>query len=227
MRRQGFTLIELLVVIAIIAILAAILFPVFARAREKARQASCLSNVKQLCLGWQMYASDYDERMMGVWIGTPGASWGTRAWWFFSIEPYVKNTQLFECPSYNDLLNPATCEQRRRTGIGMNWNWDPIEGNGGDLGWMAWKKLGILQFPAQFCVFGCSSCMGFGEYNNGLSDPSHLFPNWQVGGWPNAGNADRHNGGINVGYADGHAKWSKTINLTENQFCRVAGKPDP
>ena len=74
--RKGFTLIELLVVIAIIAILAAILFPVFAKAREKARQTSCLSNVKQIALGMLMYAQDYDERLcagyvygIGGWIG--------------------------------------------------------------------------------------------------------------------------------------------------------------
>ena len=63
MSRRGFTLIELLVVIAIIAILAAILFPVFAKAREKARQASCLSNVKQMCLALMQYAQDYDETL--------------------------------------------------------------------------------------------------------------------------------------------------------------------
>ncbi len=72
MRRKGFTLIELLVVIAIIAILAAILFPVFARAREKARQTSCLSNLKQLSLGVLMYAQDYDERLPMLYFNTGG-----------------------------------------------------------------------------------------------------------------------------------------------------------
>ena len=76
--RHGFTLIELLVVIAIIAILAAILFPVFARARAKAKQSSCLNNVKQLSLGYQMYMSDYDEKFPpqgGTFIGSPAADW--------------------------------------------------------------------------------------------------------------------------------------------------------
>ncbi len=85
-RKSGFTLIELLVVIAIIAILAAILFPVFAQAREKARQASCQSNVKNLAVAISMYAQDYDERMPQ---GTRGnIRWGGQ------IQPYVKNLQL-------------------------------------------------------------------------------------------------------------------------------------
>ena len=91
--RRGFTLIELLVVIAIIAILAAILFPVFARAREKARQASCSSNLKQIALGVLMYAQDYDETNLrnGNWDGVP--------YWQLTVYPYINNWQIFECPS--------------------------------------------------------------------------------------------------------------------------------
>ena len=91
--RRGFTLIELLVVIAIIAILAAILFPVFARAREKARQASCLSNLKQLGLGLMMYAQDYDERLPGTYTMVPPGPWPL-VFWPQIILPYVKNTQI-------------------------------------------------------------------------------------------------------------------------------------
>lgn len=95
--RRGFTLIELLVVIAIIAILAAILFPVFAKAREKARQASCQSNLKQLALGVLMYVQDYDEKFP-VWNRYEGADrWPLAP--PAAIYPYVKNTQLYECPS--------------------------------------------------------------------------------------------------------------------------------
>jgi len=97
---RGFTLIELLVVIAIIAILAAILFPVFAQARDKARAASCLSNTKQMGLGITMYAQDYDETY-------PQAYWyvndlnGANGYnqWSGLIQPYVKNTAVFVCPS--------------------------------------------------------------------------------------------------------------------------------
>jgi prepilin-type N-terminal cleavage/methylation domain-containing protein/prepilin-type processing-associated H-X9-DG protein len=94
--RKGFTLIELLVVIAIIAILAAILFPVFARARENARRASCQSNLKQIGLGILQYTQDYDELM--VTSMRRGAT-GTGFIWANMVQPYVKSKQLFQCPS--------------------------------------------------------------------------------------------------------------------------------
>jgi prepilin-type N-terminal cleavage/methylation domain-containing protein/prepilin-type processing-associated H-X9-DG protein len=94
-KKQGFTLIELLVVIAIIAILAAILFPVFARARENARRASCQSNLKQIGLGIFQYSQDYDETM------TPSnqTNSGSSTPWHNLLQPYVKSTQIFRCPS--------------------------------------------------------------------------------------------------------------------------------
>ena len=96
--RSGFTLIELLVVIAIIAILAAILFPVFARARENARKSTCQSNLKQLGLGLMQYAQDYDEGYPMTAFG-PYAG-GAYAYWYTDLlMPYVKNTQIFVCPS--------------------------------------------------------------------------------------------------------------------------------
>lgn len=94
---RAFTLIELLVVIAIIAILAAILFPVFAQAREKGRQASCLSNMKQITLGIIQYSQDYDETNVMA-CPTPPQSWWD-AGWVFSIQPYIKNVDVFRCPS--------------------------------------------------------------------------------------------------------------------------------
>jgi prepilin-type N-terminal cleavage/methylation domain-containing protein/prepilin-type processing-associated H-X9-DG protein len=95
-RFTGFTLIELLVVIAIIAILAAILFPVFAQAREKARQTSCLSNMKQIALGLMMYTQDYDERFPTTGVYDFG---GNDRYWAPRLTPYIKNIQVFRCPS--------------------------------------------------------------------------------------------------------------------------------
>lgn len=106
MQKRAFTLIELLVVIAIIAILAAILFPVFAQAREQARQTSCLSNVKQLGLGWMLHIQDYDETFAPhvtertALVGTPDTLVDRAAFSYKTkLDPYVKNTQIHKCPS--------------------------------------------------------------------------------------------------------------------------------
>ena len=97
MARRGFTLIELLVVIAIIAILAAILFPVFARAREKARQTSCLSNVRQIETAILTYAQDYNETLPYTWYGASGPPGSYQ--WPQACAPYLSNWQVLICPS--------------------------------------------------------------------------------------------------------------------------------
>ena len=99
--KKGFTLIELLVVIAIIAILAAILFPVFARARENARRSSCQSNLKQIALGFKQYIQDYDEKY--PILGTSDTTG-----WAVSTQPYLKSTQIFQCPSETNPPNNVT-----------------------------------------------------------------------------------------------------------------------
>src|SRR6476661_3585247 len=101
-QKRAFTLIELLVVIAIIALLAAILFPVFARARENARRSSCINNLKQLGLGLQQYTQDYDE-MLPAGNSAANGFWGQG--WAGAIYPYVKSTQLYKCP--NDSTAPG------------------------------------------------------------------------------------------------------------------------
>ncbi len=98
--RRGFTLIELLVVIAIIAILAAILFPVFARARENARRASCQSNLKQIGLGIAQYTQDYDEKY-------PRVSYANSIFWPVVIQPYLKSYQIYDCPSSDIKYTPT------------------------------------------------------------------------------------------------------------------------
>src|SRR5262249_47795010 len=95
-QRKGFTLIELLVVIAIIAILAAILFPVFAQAREKARAATCLSNVKEFGLAHMMYRQDYDE------MTVPSSSYGFPGDFEWYVQPYMKNLDILFCPSWKE-----------------------------------------------------------------------------------------------------------------------------
>jgi len=107
--RPGFTLIELLVVIAIIAILASILFPVFARARENARRSSCQSNMKQLGLGIIQYTQDYDEKYPLARQETDPITIYSYAYWGQLIMPYVKSPQVLECPSFinNQVNNPG------------------------------------------------------------------------------------------------------------------------
>ena len=116
MRRKGFTLIELLVVIAIIAILAAILFPVFARARENARKSTCQSNLKQIGIGVAMYAQDYDQTYTKAWyfgcVNNPSAPN-----WRDVLQPYIKNTGIFRCPSSGYGNN--TCEPSQGRGLGV------------------------------------------------------------------------------------------------------------
>jgi len=171
-------------------------------------------------LAWLMYAQDYDERVCPGYAGV--AAPVHRVWTATLLKPYVKNEQLWECPSYpNAAIQPGAClEDRHRMGIGYQWAWDPIEGPGGDLGWISFKKLGVLNRPAEFIIFGDSACMGFGPYNNGN------FLAWQQGAWPNNPPLG-HNEGLNLGYGDGHAKWNKPLNIKYNQCCRVAGMPDP
>ena len=97
-RKQGFTLIELLVVIAIIAILAAILFPVFQKVRENARRTSCQSNMKQLSIGLIQYVQDADERYVAQGVPNAGNNWGYQLTWIYALQPYLKDYNVLRCP---------------------------------------------------------------------------------------------------------------------------------
>jgi len=191
MRHKGFTLIELLVVIAIIAILAAILFPVFARAREKAVQTTCLSNVKQLCLGTLMYAEDYDGRLPAVFWKEPD---GTRHNWVDVVEPYLKNNQIVKCPNWPEYTYSYA----------LNKWFGYIQADGSGSLLHIWCPLGRITEPA--------STLLLGENESTTGYPGPLKP---MGGLYYLGPDypkcyERHNGGVNMGFCDGHAKWSSS-----------------
>jgi len=184
--RKGFTLIELLVVIAIIAILAAILFPVFARAREKARTASCQSNEKQISLGIMMYAQDYDECLPIVgWTDTaiwPNGQSGSNSW-HIKIYPYIKNVQVFNCPSASYVWAGEVS-----TGIKYGANATLMTGL---------CPLATVAYPAQTVLVtdsdGPASYSVFQNYYGGPSTPRYM--------------SNRHQQGANLIFADGHVKW--------------------
>jgi len=230
-RQHGFTLIELLVVIAIIAILAAILFPVFAKVREKARQTSCLSNEKQLGLGFMQYVQDYDEMfpLASTW-NNENQGWASR------IYPYVKSTGVFKCPDdptsqTTNLMGRGETDYPVSYATNVNLGWSPNDAT--------------LTAPGSTVmlteVTGCQA---------GITDPLNEPPTtgWRVGtqiyesastnggdggagyiDWSQAtyasgidtvhgfGNPSRitgkqsapyHTGGSNIGFCDGHVKWT-------------------
>ena len=206
-KRRGFTLIELLVVIAIIAILAAILFPVFARAREKARQTSCLSNVKQLGLGCLMYAQDYDEKFpfTYMWLAPPDP-WPLISWRPV-VFPYVKNAQLFQCPSDGsaggDPSNPALIPASSYGASNVIF----IGGRGNvdcSLGGITAPANTMMLFDAwQANSWCCDSNATGGKCS------ATCFGGKPAGMRNDGLDISRHNGGFNACLADGHGKWFK------------------
>ena len=182
-KKKGFTLIELLVVIAIIAILAAILFPAFARARENARRASCQSNMKQMGLGLVQYLQDNDEQ----YPSNPNATVGTGAQligWPAAISPYVKSYQLFQCPS--DSGSPAAANSTDYGANGLLIGADGAAGQSEAV--LLGSALTVLTFEITQTEIATSMI---------ASAPASV----------NAG--ARHLEGANYGFADGHVKWYK------------------
>jgi len=169
MKRKGFTLIELLVVIAIIAILAAILFPVFAQARAKARAISCISNLKQLSLGIGMYQQDYDERIIPEHLAIPDSEVGKtgtdvrdwRRYWWYRVQPYTKNYAIQVCPDRRDdggLEWPSDPENFRVGGaIGIN---DLMSGWDGNTDSPKIANIDAPAFSVQLADSGCPSPVG-------------------------------------------------------------------
>ena len=228
--KPAFTLIELLVVIAIIAILAAILFPVFARARENARRTSCSSNLKQMALGVIQYTQDYDEKMppqqipiagttlagLAPWDPTP-ASW----YWPQLIYPYTKSKQIWFCPS-SDFVN-AVPEGAVAGHYGANILLMPSTGGTALSICVAPSQNYMLMDSSNVNVYSNSSSMpvvgnppyyvpGVGDTSAGAKASCNVF-----GGAPfnlpkaaSDCNSGRHFGGVNIAFADGHVKWLKT-----------------
>ena len=229
MNRKAFTLIELLVVIAIIAILAAILFPVFAQARESARRSACLSNVDQIGLAFQMYVQDYDETTPSLWGGygagcLPNGTGCSIDWWE-SLLPYTKSVQVYFCPDRNTgdpnpnpntnnfwnaqqlALNPSG----RLTGYGYNWG--PIHRRGGGMlegqqylpsgqSYLPGITLASMVAPSQMFAFSDT-------YDTPRETMDMTFLLCTYGSATNSGL--RHNGMFNTSFADGHAKAVKFV----------------
>jgi len=186
--KKAFTLIELLTVIGIISILAAILFPVFARARENARRASCMSNIKQIGLGIMMYEQDYDGQYLQTYVvsyPTPTASYAT---WPYLVQPYTKSTQVFNCPSYTGTPYDDTNPKNESVSYGMNVRFDA------DI--IKTNPLTTILKPSETVLIGDSGG------NIRLAPVGHSI-------WPATLSVEptyRHLDTVTIGFADGHAK---------------------
>jgi prepilin-type N-terminal cleavage/methylation domain-containing protein/prepilin-type processing-associated H-X9-DG protein len=193
MRRtqKGFTLIELLTVIAIIAILASILFPTFARAREKGRQTSCLSNEKQIGLALQMYSSDYDTIMVISDTGTDATD--SPPYWYQLINSYVKNGQVFICPSDVDPETGAVSSYRFAAGsFGQEES--------------AYPDPSKSSNPAAILLGECQGSQGTKTWTG---NPMASDGTWTGTAGTAAPRRRRHNDGANYLFWDGHVKWYK------------------
>jgi prepilin-type N-terminal cleavage/methylation domain-containing protein/prepilin-type processing-associated H-X9-DG protein len=189
--KRGFTLIELLVVIAIIAILAAILFPVFAKAREKARQASCASNLKQIAIAMISYSQDYDELFPRNCVYN-GTIYDT--WWQVGVQPYVKNTQIVICPSSKRTMGYSQY-------IGLGYTSASTTGT----------SQASIKMPSQTIMCGDSydRCMLPSSWRRPAGNPigSAYGGVTAACGWRTP--CAPHNDGANFAFIDGHVKWRK------------------
>jgi len=242
-RKSAFTLVELLVVIAIIAILAAILFPVFARARENARRTSCLSNLKQMGLAAMQYTQDYDEKYPAGFYTTSqpapnGYPWVSGLWfWQQTLYAYHKSSQVFNCPSAP--VSPVD-SQGRATPYYGNYGANRLVMRGGGAT-EAIVGLPSITAPATVYLMMDSGnyivsteavtiprgsydyVPGLGELGVTAGSPALLttvVSDFQKG---------RHFGGMNIAFADGHAKWVKTSEVLAQARacggCSVGAQP--
>jgi len=202
-KRNGFTLIELLVVIAIIAILAAILFPVFAQAREKARAASCLSNTRQLATATMMYVQDYDETFApNLYVIPPNVAYS-----FMDLHtPYMKNEGILQCPSdpekllFSAFLSQCGIPYVPAKDVRFSYNGNYCLFNNGTTARPVWS-LAAIPKPAETVAFSDGTLMC--NFNSPIYHPGSRA------NYNGTARDPRHMQGVNATYADGHAKWQK------------------
>ena len=217
---RAFTLIELLVVIAIIAILAAILFPVFAQAREKARGISCLSNLKQGSLAYQMYTQDYDETTPCQVIPVTQRDANnyfavTGGYWYNAIQPYVKNWQLMVCPDRTG----TTTSKSNPSGLATGPTTGKLMGYGYNDGWISDTGYGLVQTSGkdQFnqtiragrsiaAITTPADCVAFGDTYDTPGYSIAMDNIFSGSDGPKNTGTIRHTGSLNYAFVDGHAK---------------------
>jgi len=217
---RAFTLIELLVVIAIIAILAAILFPVFAQARESARKTSCLSNLNQLGKGMMMYSQDYDEKVIPSYVAGAGSGFGSWAGWSELVQPYTKNEGVLKCPSADLPVTTGTCngDPTYFTAYATN---ERVCGSVNDFGPSI--SLASIQWPA-VCLLVFDGPRKCNDNCRMKEDAPQTWPTAYDPDTPDFANAGacgqgaqtrppnwsrRHQDGGNFAFCDGHTKFIK------------------
>jgi prepilin-type N-terminal cleavage/methylation domain-containing protein/prepilin-type processing-associated H-X9-DG protein len=225
MKKKGFTLIELLVVIAIIAILAAILFPVFAKAREKARQSTCSSNLKQLGLSMLMYAQDYDEKLCVYYVPASGSTPAGYQWHLCLLVPYI-GTQTGKSSAGQA---QATAIDAEKMGVFRCPSANPNYMNGHGVGLAnGYTQYGVnsiiaanSQSPTTKWVSPSSSFMLADASVPQIKPPGTVQYNCAISKkTPGADNKNgfgaRHSDGVNVSFCDGHVKWVKMESIPES-----------
>ncbi len=224
-KHRAFTLIELLVVIAIIAILAAILFPVFAKAREKARQSSCQSNLKQIGLALHQYKADYDQKYPNGSsdnshdINRAATCSGWEGYVSNVCMPYIKNTQIFMCPScsspnWNVGTGSPTLADPRFFYVAYGYNYTvTLNGSTSTPPGAGAAESGMLR-PAETCVMWDS--------NNRWADGTNFWSR-DVANMNATGFISRHNDQANWLYDDGHVKTNKVSAL---KYRNIVNLPD-